>query len=75
MPDSKHIGSHRDWFSHHAGFELLNDENLLCLVGNSHVLVDNAHTTFLGQRYRESRLRDGVHCCRQQRNAEPNFTG
>ncbi len=51
---------------HDAALELLDDRDLPRLILRAHVLVDDAHAAFLGQRDREPRLRHRVHRGGQQ---------
>ena len=56
--------------AHDAAFVFLDHRDLFCLVGDTHVLMDNAHAAFLGHRDRQAGFGDGIHGCGQQRNIQ-----
>ena len=51
-----------------AAFEFFDPTNLLGLLGDRHVLVDDANTALLGKGNRKSAFRDGIHRGRNQGN-------
>ena len=72
---NRHAGRHRDRIAHHAGLEFLDRQDLPRLLLDVHILVDDTESALLGQRDRQSGLRDRIHGSRQDRDAEPNLPG
>ena len=58
-----HIRPDSNRLAYHAGFEFLDHQDLSRLLFDGHVLVNNPHAAFLGERYRKSRLGNRIHRC------------
>ena len=70
-----HIGIDGDRVAYDAAFEFLDAQYFPRLFLRQHVLVNDADTAFLGQRYCQPGLRHGVHRRGHDRDVEADFPG
>ncbi len=64
-----------DRVTDHTGFEFLDLADFGGLLLDGHVLVDDAHATFLRHGNRQTGFGDGIHRSRQQRDVQFDTTG
>ncbi len=69
------VRGHGDGVTHHTAFIFLNRPDLTGLFLGSHVLVQNADTTFLRHADRQAVFSNGVHRRRNQGDIQGNVTG